>query len=71
MTPSAAAEQAIVQVEQMRQTIGIPHRIRELGAEQEQLAGFAEKSFAIKRLQWVNPRRSTYEDLLGILQDAF
>ena len=55
----------------MRQTIGIPHRIRELGAEQEQLAGFAEKSFAIKRLQWVNPRRSTYEDLLGILQDAF
>ena len=71
MTPSAAAEQAIVQVEQMRQTIGIPHRIRELGARQEQLAGFAEKSFAIKRLQWVNPRRSTYEDLLGILQDAF
>ncbi len=71
MEPSAAAEQAIVRVEQMRQTIGIPHRIRELGAREEQLAGFAEKSFAIKRLQWVNPRRSTYEDLLGILQDAF
>jgi alcohol dehydrogenase class IV len=71
MEPSAAAEQAIVHVEQMRQTIGIPHRIRELGAREEQLAGFAEKSFAIKRLQWVNPRRSTYEDLLGILQDAF
>ncbi|MEO2020443.1 MAG: iron-containing alcohol dehydrogenase [Pirellulaceae bacterium] len=71
MEPSAAAEQAIVHVEQMRQTIGIPHRIRELGAREEQLAGFAEKSFAIKRLQWVNPRRATCEDLLGILQDAF
>ncbi len=71
MEPSAAAEQAIVHVEQMRQAIGIPHRIRELGAREEQLAGFAEKSFAIKRLQWVNPRRATCEDLLGILQDAF
>lgn len=71
MEPSAAAEQAIVHVEQMRQTIGIPHRIRELGAREEQLAGFAEKSFAIKRLQWVNPRRATCGDLLGILQDAF
>ena len=71
MDQSTAAEEAILKVEQLRQAIGIPHRIRELGGQQEQLAGFAEKSFAIKRLQWVNPRPSSYEDLLGILEAAF
>ncbi|MCH2115818.1 MAG: iron-containing alcohol dehydrogenase [Pirellulales bacterium] len=71
MDQPTAAEEAILKVEQLRQAIGIPHRIRELGGQQEQLAGFAEKSFAIKRLQWVNPRPSSYEDLLGILQAAF
>ena len=71
MDQQTAAEEAILKVEQLRQAIGIPHRIRELGGRQEQLAGFAEKSFAIKRLQWVNPRPSSYEDLLGILQAAY
>lgn len=71
MDQQTAAAEAILKVEQLRQAIGIPHRIRELGGEQEQLAGFAEKSFAIKRLQWVNPRPSSYEDLLGILQAAY
>ena len=71
MDQSTAAEEAILKVEQLRQAIGIPHRIRELGGQQEQLAGFAEKSFAIKRLQWVNPRPASYDDLLGILQAAY
>lgn len=71
MDQQTAAAEAILKVEQLRQAIGIPHRIRELGGQQEQLAGFAEKSFAIKRLQWVNPRPSSYEDLLGILQAAY
>jgi len=71
MDQQTAAKEAILKVEQLRQAIGIPHRIRELGGRQEQLAGFAEKSFAIKRLQWVNPRPSSYEDLLGILQAAY
>ena len=71
MDQQTAAAEAILKVEQLRQAIGIPHRIRELGGRQEQLAGFAEKSFAIKRLQWVNPRPSSYEDLLGILQAAY
>ena len=71
MDQATAAAEAIRKVEELRQAIGIPHRIRELGGREDQLAGFAEKSFAIKRLQWVNPRASSYEDLLGILQAAF
>ena len=39
-------------------------------ATADQLVGFAEKAFAIKRLFWVNPRSATLEDVIGIYQDA-
>jgi len=67
----AAAERAIARVETIKREIGIPERIRELGGRPEQLPGFAEKSYAIQRLRWVNPRPSTQADLLEILQAAF
>lgn len=66
-----AAEQAVAVVEQLRRDIGIPLRIRDLGGTEEQLGLFAEKSFAIKRLLWVNPRSATQQDLLDILRSAF
>ena len=69
----AAADRAIVAVEKLKQAIGIPQRIRDLGdtADQLQLIKFAEKSFAIKRLLQVNPRRATQQDLLDILRAAW
>jgi alcohol dehydrogenase class IV len=67
----AAALRAIEIVEELRREIGIPMRIRELGGSSQQLPGFADKSFAIKRLLWVNPRDATRDDLLGILQAAW
>lgn len=66
-----AADRAISRVEQLRREIGIPERIRELGGKEEQLRGFAEKAYALKRLQWVNPRTATLEDFEQILRDAF
>lgn len=71
LSEEAAAERAISAVERIRRDIGIPQRIRELGGREDQLPAFAERSFAIKRLLWVNPRPATYEDLLAILQAAF
>lgn len=71
LSEDAAAERAISAVERLRREIGIPERIRDLGGKQEQLAVFAEKSFALKRLLWVNPRQATQEDLLAIFQAAF
>lgn len=65
-----AAEMAIAAVERLRRQIRIPERIRDIGGKAEQLPTFAEKAFAIKRLLWVNPRRATLDDLLGILQAA-
>jgi len=65
-----AAELAIARVERLKREIGIPQRIRDIGGKAEQLAGFAEKAFAIKRLFWVNPRNASLEDVIGIYRDA-
>jgi alcohol dehydrogenase class IV len=65
------AERAIACVEQLKRDIGIPERIRDIGGREDQLLGFAEKAFGIKRLLWVNPRAARLEDLHGILKSAF
>ncbi|MDP6444286.1 MAG: iron-containing alcohol dehydrogenase [Pirellulaceae bacterium] len=66
-----AAQQAIDVVERLKQEIGVPLRINELGGSREQLPEFARKAFAIKRLMDVNPRTPTEADLLGIYEAAF
>jgi alcohol dehydrogenase class IV len=71
LTTDEAANRAIERVERLRREIGVPERIRELGGKQEQLRGFAEKAYALKRLQWVNPRKATVDDFEQILRDAF
>jgi alcohol dehydrogenase class IV len=66
-----AAERAIVAVEELRDDIGVPRRLRDLGAREEQLRPFAEKAFGIKRILRVNPRAVTVDDLEGIFKAAF
>jgi alcohol dehydrogenase class IV len=66
-----AANLAITRVEELRRAIGVPERIRELGGKEEQLRGFAEKAYELKRLQWVNPRKASLEDFEQILREAF
>ncbi len=67
----AVAELAITAVERIKREIGIPERIRDIGGAPIQLPLFAEKSYAIARLRWVNPRPSTQKDILNILTSAF
>ena len=71
MSENEAAEQAIVAVEKLRNDIGVPQRLRDLGVRPDQLRTFAEKAFAVKRILRVNPRMVTVEDLEGILKNAF
>ena len=66
----AAAQRAIAAVEKLRADIGIPTRLRDLGVTEAQLAGFAEKAFAVKRILRVNPREVTLEALHDILRSA-
>ncbi len=70
LPPAEAAEVTIAGVERLKQEIGIPERIRDIGGTADQLAGFATKAFAIKRLFQVNPRNASLDDVIGIYHDA-
>ena len=58
-------------MDKLRADIGVPGRLRDLGVTEEQLPGFAEKAFALKRILRVNPREVTVESLTGILKEAW
>ncbi len=68
---AGAAERAVAEVERLRQDVGIPRRLRDLGVTEAQLRPFAEKAFAVQRILRVNPRPVTADDLEGILRAAF
>ena len=71
LTEQAAAERGVTAVERLRNDIGVPPRLRDLGVKPEQLRGFAEKAASIKRILRVNPRSVTADDLEGIYETAF
>ncbi len=66
-----AAELAVTTVEKLRDAIGIPGKLRDLGVREEQLRPFAEKAHGIQRVLRVNPRPTTVDDLESILRSAF
>jgi alcohol dehydrogenase class IV len=66
-----AAERAVTAVERLRDAIGVPRRLRDLGVTEDQLRPFAEKAFGIRRILRVNPRPVTPDDLEGIYRAAF
>jgi hypothetical protein len=57
--------------ERLRDDIGIPRRLRDLGVSEKQLRPFAEKAFGIRHILRVNPRPVTVDDLEGIYRAAF
>jgi len=70
LSEAEAAHRAVAAVEKLRADIGIPGRLRELGVKEDQLRGFAEKAFAVKRILRVNPREVSVEALEGLLREA-
>ena len=71
LSEQQAAERAVMAVDKLRADIGIPGRLRDIGVKQEQLKGFAERAFGIRRVLRVNPREVTMADLEGIYQAAW
>ena len=65
------AEQAVKAVERIRESIGIPHRIRDIGGTEEQLQSFTEKAMNIQRLFWLNPQPANYDDIYQIYRTAY
>jgi alcohol dehydrogenase class IV len=71
LSDSDAAEKAIAAVEKLRNDIGVPQRLRELGLKPEQLRTLAEKAAGIKRILRVNPRNVMAGDIENIYKDAY
>ncbi|MSQ94438.1 MAG: iron-containing alcohol dehydrogenase [Gemmataceae bacterium] len=71
LSERAAAEKAVAAVEKLRNDIGIPNRLRDIGIRQEQLRALAEKTFGIKRILRVNPRSVTVEEIEGVFNEAY
>ena len=67
----ASAENAVAAVERLRNDIGVPQRLRDIGIKPEQLRALAEKAIGIKRILRVNPRTVTVDDVEGIFKDAY
>lgn len=68
----AEATRAIEMVTRLREEIGIPTRLRDIGVTEDMLPGFAAKAFAIKRLMRVNPRMPQSEqEILDVYRAAF
>jgi alcohol dehydrogenase class IV len=65
------AEEAVRAVEKLRDDIGIPSRLRDIGIKPEQLRGLAEKAVGIKRILRVNPRSVTVDDVERVYKDAY
>jgi alcohol dehydrogenase class IV len=71
LSEDEAADRGVSAVARLRNDIGIPGRLRDLGVKPEQLRPFAEKAHAIRRILRVNPRPVTADDLEGILRAAY
>jgi alcohol dehydrogenase class IV len=66
-----SADKAVAAVERLRNDIGVPARLRDIGIKQDQLKSLAEKAFGIKRILRVNPRSASVAEIEGIFQSAY
>ncbi|MGL4419991.1 MAG: iron-containing alcohol dehydrogenase [Gemmataceae bacterium] len=64
-------QEGIEAVERLRETIGIPQRLRDIGVKREMLPGFAERAFSIKRLLRTSPILPTQQQILEIYESAW
>jgi len=66
-----AAEWAVEAVQRLKEDIGIPMTLRDLGVEEEQLRPLAEATAQVTRLLQMNPRPLDVDALERIIRDAF
>jgi alcohol dehydrogenase class IV len=71
LSEEQAAERAVEAIVRLNRAIGIPARMRELGAKREQIPEMAEKALAIQRIVRVNPRVPTLGEMIELLNEAY
>jgi alcohol dehydrogenase class IV len=71
LSARTAAERAVRAVQRLKEEIGIPMRLRELGIQEGDLRPLAEAAAQITRLLRLNPRPLNTDSLDRILHDAW
>ncbi len=71
LTEQQAAERSITAIQRLNRAIGIPARMRDLGATKDQIPEMAEKALAIRRIVRVNPRVPTQSEMVELLNGAY
>ena len=71
MPPAEAARAAIDAVIRLRQQVGLPARLAEIGAQRDDLPKLADAAAALERLMVLSPRRPTTGDLQAILEASY
>jgi alcohol dehydrogenase class IV len=61
----------VAAVHELKEIVGIPARLRDIGVREDALPEIAHKTMTITRLTRMNPRRVSEGDLLAIVQNAF
>ena len=70
MTPTEAADSAILAVDTLRERIGVPARLSELHVTPQHLPQLAHKAASITRLMLLTAQRPTEAEILDIYQRA-
>ena len=70
LTEMEAAKKAFDAIKLMCRDLGIPDKLRDIGATEEMLPEMAKLSFNAGYNKW-NPRYTTYEDFLYLFKKAF
>jgi alcohol dehydrogenase class IV len=70
-TEREMAVQAVSAIENLNRQIGVPARLRDVGAKREQIPEFAEKALSISRIIRVNPRVPKLPEVVELLNEAY
>lgn len=70
MTAEESADAAILAVDSLRERIGVPGRLSQLGVTHEMLPPLARKAAGITRLMLLTPKRPTEADIFAIYERA-
>ena len=70
LTPNEIGKQLVEDVRTLRNDIGLPGRLQDVGVKQEQLQNIAEDS--VKSGMWkFNPRQASIEDIYQLINQIF
>ena len=70
LSPKEAARKAIAEVNEIIRSIGLPTRMRDLGAKEKDLRPMAEATMLVTRLLRSNPRRVSVDTIEEIYKHA-